>query len=113
MNYSWTHKFMNSNYELQVHEPHQLHELGHFMFMDSSWTVNEYVFMNCTWTVQEPFMNSSRTIHEQFMIISLGQVSDDTFAYTLRTVLTVKSIVTVRRADPETTPPPTFNLTPC
>ena len=37
MNYSsWT-----KTYALQVHEPHQLHELGHFMFMDSSWTVHE------------------------------------------------------------------------
>ena len=56
MNYgSWTihelkvHElFMNSQVhelkfmiQLQVHESHQLHELGHFMFMDSSWTVNE------------------------------------------------------------------------
>ena len=46
MNYnSWTiHEFTSSwtqIYELQVHEPHQLHELGQFMFMDSSWTVHE------------------------------------------------------------------------
>ena len=68
MNYSWTHKFMNSNYELQVHEPHQFHELGHFMFMNMcSWTVHEYVFMNCSWIcVHELFMNCSRTINEQF-----------------------------------------------
>ena len=42
MNYSWTHKFMNSQvHELQIHEPYQVHELGQFMFMDSSWTVHE------------------------------------------------------------------------
>ena len=46
MNYSsWIVHELTSSwtqiYELQVHEPHQLHELGHFMFMDSSWTVHE------------------------------------------------------------------------
>ena len=69
----------------------QLHELGHFMFKDSSWTVHEYVFMNssctilekCSWTlVHDVFMNSkfmnlsnfmnlaiscSRIVHELFM----------------------------------------------
>ena len=42
MNYtcsSWTIHELTSSWI--VHEPHQLHELGHFMFMDSSWIVHE------------------------------------------------------------------------
>ena len=58
-----------------VHELKQLHELGHFMFKDSSWTVHELVFMNssCTilenysWTIVHEIFTNSKFMNSKFM----------------------------------------------
>ena len=73
MNYSWTivHElFMNS----QVHELKFMNSkfmnLTNFMNLaiSCSWIVHELFMNKCSWTAHE----LSRTINEQFMIISLG-----------------------------------------
>ena len=78
MNYSSWSIHELKVHELKDHELKQLHELGHFMFKDSSWTVHELVFMNssctilenCSWTiVHEIFMNS-KFMNSKFMNLS-------------------------------------------
>ncbi len=67
-------------HELSVHEL-LVHELWLWFMNYSSWTavVHEpllchFMFKNFSWTFQElQFMNSSWTVHEQFIIISPGQ----------------------------------------
>ena len=77
MNYSWT--IVTSSwtqiYELQVHEPHQLHELGHFMFMDSSWTAHE-LFKNHSWTVHDHFTGVVTVLNTVLWLYILSYIAD-------------------------------------